>query len=85
MTKRGAFETRKYTTPFRPLSLGLAIFLGPNPFEASDPPGRYRSAVDLSFCSMGSGLWNRTQGNLLDPDGIRSFVLDALGLPEDDL
>lgn len=61
------------------------IFLGPSHFEASDPPGRYRSAVDLSFCSMGSGLWNRTQGNLLNPDGIRSFVLDALGLPEDDL
>lgn len=59
------------------------IVLGPGHFEAPEDPGRYRSAVDLSFCSMGSGLWNRSQGNLLNPDGIRAFVLDALELPED--
>ena len=59
------------------------IFLGPGHFEEPEDPGRYRSAVDLSFCFMGSGLWNRSQGNLLDPDGIRAFVLDALELPED--
>lgn len=59
------------------------IVLGPGHFEEPEDPGRYRSAVDLSFCSMGSGLWNRSQGNLLDPDGIRAFVLDALELPED--
>lgn len=39
--------------------------------------------ANLSYCSLGTGFWGRLQGNLLDPDGIRAFVLNALELPED--
>lgn len=59
------------------------LILGPGQFAPSDEPEKYHDAINLSCHTMGSGIWDRFQGNLKDPDGIRAFVLDALDLPLD--
>lgn len=56
------------------------ILLGPSqPGEANE----YDKAVNISYRDAGRGVWTRFQGDLIDPDSIRAFVLEALDLPAD--
>lgn len=57
------------------------ILLGPSQYEEADEKGQYQKSVNISF--LDSVFSKRLYNKLNDPDGIRTFVLDALELPED--
>ena len=60
------------------------ILLGPTQFQEGENPAQYEKAVNISYNSApGPGLLGRFNGDLVDPDGIRAFVLNALDLPAD--
>jgi hypothetical protein len=50
---------------------------------ATGVPAQYPRSSNLSVYQSGKGLTDRFIYRLLDPDDIRTFVLDALGMPEE--
>jgi hypothetical protein len=50
---------------------------------ATGVPAQYPRSSNLSIYQSGKGLTDRFIYRLLDPDDIRTFVLDALGMPEE--
>lgn len=60
---------------------GRLIVLGPRQGEGMGVRENDRT-VNLSERAQGKGIWGRFQGRLTDPDSIRTFVLEKLGLPE---
>ena len=62
------------------------ILLGPSPLQENRDSVSDYGDLDVSYDAMCTEILGRFpgfQGDLEDPDGIRAFVLDALGLPED--
>lgn len=60
---------------------GRLVVLGPRQGEGMGVRENDRT-VNFSQRTQGKGIWGRFQGKLTDPESIRTFVLDKLGLPE---
>lgn len=63
------------------LTRGRLVILGPRQGEGMGVRENDRT-INLSERAQGKGIWGYFQGKLTDPDSIRTFVLDKLGLPE---
>lgn len=61
---------------------GRSVILGPSQGAGMGVRENDRT-VNYSKREQGKGIWGYFQGKLTDPDSIRTFVLDKLGLPED--
>lgn len=61
---------------------GRLVVLGPRQGEGMGVRENDRT-VNYSRRTQGSGIWGISWGRLTDPESIRAFVLDRLGLPED--
>lgn len=61
------------------------IVLGPSTLEYPEEEESYLKAVNVSYDSQHSPgqFWTKFQGRLLDPEGMRAYILQALGLPAD--
>lgn len=61
---------------------GRQIVLGPSQGEGVGVRENDKT-VNYSRRTQGKGIWGCSPGKLTDPESIRTFVLDQLGLPED--
>ena len=58
--------------------------LGPSTLEYPEEEEGYLKAVNVSYGLRSPGqFWTWFQGRLLDPEGMRAYILQALGLPAD--
>ena len=71
-------QTEQTTVP-----RGRSLILGPSKIEEDINLSREIRAVNLSYPESPNGVWERFVGRLEDPDGIRSYILEKLNLPED--